>query len=115
VSDEAARCSFYVRIQVTDEPTFRYAPVRLDSPMGHGYLVTVHPPMVGDLISLYDHQAHAGGAYRVIDRSWTHSSYGSANWPHVEDRPRVGPMLDVIVEAAEGPFVAQVASSEDEE
>lgn len=96
------RCSFYVRSAVASG--YRYDPVHLTSVNHDGMLPTCHPPLPGDLISLYDSLTHAGGTYRVIERAWLHAGYGSTNWPVLEPLPIEGPMLDIIVEAADGPF-----------
>jgi hypothetical protein len=102
----APRCAFYIRTQVTDAPTYRYDAVDLAA-YGH-WLVTPVPPAAGDLVHLFDRSTKTGGTYRVIGRAWSYSSYGSAAWPLGQLQPSQGPVLDVIVEAADGPFVNQV-------
>jgi hypothetical protein len=97
------RCNFYRRSPV-DVGLWRYDHISLAGPHGDTFLHTPHPPHVGDLIGLYDPFTKKGGVHRVVERSWTHSSWGSADWPYGEPRPHVGPLLDVIVEDAEGPF-----------
>lgn len=103
----APQCSFYVRTQVTaDPPTYRYDAlyVRGGEYGQSGYLVTPYPPAVGDTISLTDEVGDRSGSYRVVDRSWIHSGYGSANWPLGAKWPQVGPILTVIVVPFVGPF-----------
>jgi len=90
-------CSFYVRTLVSDTPTYRYE--RLDNVGKDRYLNTPHPPLIGDLIHL------GGGTYRVVDRAWGHSTYGSFNWPLGAKESTVGPLLDFSVESADGLFV----------
>lgn len=109
----APRCQFYVRTPV--EGGFRYDMISIDGPNGAGRMVTAYPPAVGDLISLWDALKRQGGTYRVLERAWMHSSYGSTDWPYAERTSKEGPLLDVIVEAAEGPFVDEVSDDEDDE
>jgi hypothetical protein len=97
------RCNFYRRTPA-DVGLWRYDHINHSDHTGDGYLTTPHPPLVGDLIGLYDPTTKKGGVYRIVERSWTHSSWGSANWPYGEPRPKVGPLLDLIVETAQGPF-----------
>lgn len=101
----APRCSFYERIQVTADPTYRYEKIEIASSRNDGVLRTPYPPAVGDLITLYDRLRKAGGTYRVIERAWSHASFGSTNWPLGLKDAHVGPMLDVVVEPTVGPFV----------
>jgi hypothetical protein len=102
-ADADVRCNFYRRTPVTDG-RYRYDFIQHGDHAGDGFLRTPHPPLVGDLINLYDPQAKTAGTYRVIERSWTHSAWGSPNGPYGEPRPHVGPILDVVVETAEGVF-----------
>lgn len=112
----APQCSFYVRTQVTNEPTYRYDHIEISSPESDGKLRTPWPPSVGDTIQLYDSLRRIGGVYRVIERSWLHSSYGSANWPYVRTQagPAVGPLLDIVVEPSTGLFVNEAELEADE-
>ena len=107
------RCSFYERTPV--EGGYRYEKISLMNPRGDTSLETDHPPLVGDLIFLSDATSERRGQYRVIERSWLHSSWGSTDWPYGEAASTTGPLLDVIVEAAEGPFVDEVPSVDEEE
>lgn len=109
----APRCQFYERTAV--EGGFRYDMISINGPMGAGRLVTPHPPAVGDLISLWDVHERRGGTFRVIERAWMYSSYGSTDWPYGTPASKEGPLLDIVVEAAEGPFVDEVPSGDDEE
>lgn len=107
------QCSFYVRSPV-ESGGYYYDHVSVGGYQADGCLWTSHPPQVGDIIHLWDQNTKSGGQYRVIERAWMHSSYGSANWPYGQAEPTGGPMLDVIVEAAEGLFRDQVRRPEAE-
>ncbi len=109
----APRCQFYERVQV--EGGYRYDMINLNGPAGYGRLVTPHPPATGDLISLWDAHEKRGGAFRVLERAWHHSSYGSTDWPYGSPASKEGPLLDIVVEAAEGPFVGEVPHEDEEE
>lgn len=108
----APRCQFYERVEV--EGGYRYDQINVNGPTGFDPLVTPHPPAVGDLIHLWDAYKKRGGTFRVVERAWHHSSYGSTDWPYGSPVSKEGPLLDIIVEAAVGPFVDE-APSEDEE
>lgn len=108
----AVDCMFYVRELVSEEPTYRYRLVSHHSPRGDGRLRTDHPPIVGDFVFLYDKQAQVSGGFTVIARSWSRSSYGSINWPVGKDAPVVPDLLDIVCEAAVGPFVSEADEPE---
>jgi hypothetical protein len=105
------RVRFAIRYPAGDD-TWRYEPVDVGNPGGQGFTALEYPPATGDLISLWDRSRHARGlppleggpGFRVLDRSWHHSSYGSMDWPYGEQVPRSGPLLDIIVEPADGPY-----------
>ena len=103
----APRCKFHERIKV--EGGYRYELINIEGPHGFGRFVTAHPPAVGDLIGLWDAYAQRGGTFRVIERMWLHSGYGSTDWPHGSSMSKEGPLLDIVVEAAEGLFVDEVS------
>ena len=107
----APRCQFYERVKV--EGGYRYNMISINGPGGYGRFVTPHPPAVGDLISLWDAHEKRGGVFRVVDRAWLHSSYGSTDWPYGSPASKEGPLLDVVVEAAEGPFVDEVPGEDE--
>lgn len=96
-------CHFYVRVPV--EGGFRYDSVNLQTPVMNSALRTPHPPVVGDQIFLYD-KADDGhkGEFRVLGRSWTHPTFGSANWPYREEEPVEPPLLYLLVEPVDGLF-----------
>lgn len=97
-----ARCDFYARVQVTRmQPTYRYDSIRVETWDGAGVLPTMMPPLVGDLIDVEN------VTYRVVDRAWHYPIYRSMAWPAGSAWPQEGPTLTIIVEAAEGPFVAE--------
>jgi hypothetical protein len=102
VTDDV-RCNFYRRTPA-DVGLYTYDPINHSAHRGDSYLHTPHPPLIGDLIALYDPHTKKSGVYKIIARAWNHSSWGSTNWPHGEPRPKVGPLLDLIVETAPGPF-----------
>jgi hypothetical protein len=106
------RCNFYRRVPV-DVGLHRYDSIDLASPHGDGYLHTPHPPLIGDLIALYDPHTKKGGVYQVVARSWHHSSWGSTNWPYGETRPQVGSLLDIIVVTAPGLFHDEAPQDEE--
>lgn len=105
----APRCAFYVRTAVAGGFTYDRVHVRL--PDGMSRQALAHPPAVGDLIAL------PGGVFRVAERCWHHSDYGSMDWPLIELHAKTGPLLDLIVDAADGPFLDQVVldSGDDDE
>ena len=107
-------CSFYIRTP-TDNGQFHYEPINVGSPHGDGKLHTPYPPHVGDLIHPWDPFKKAGGTFEVLARQWLHSSYGSTNWPPLEPQPIVGPLLELIVETAEGVFRDQTPQPNDED
>jgi hypothetical protein len=105
------RTSFHERIPA--EGGYRYRRISINNRQGDTYLRTPHPPLMGDLIQLWDATEGRGGVYQVVARQWLHSSYGSPDWPHGQATSSVGPLLDIVVEAAEGAFRDE-APSEDE-
>jgi hypothetical protein len=100
-------CDFQVRTPAGDGK-FYFDDIAVKGQYGEHWLYTPHPPLVGDLIWLANEGKDHGRNYRVIDRQWSHSQYGSVNWPLTESRPQAAPMLTVLVEPAEGMFVNQV-------
>lgn len=109
------RCAFHVRTTVSDgpPPTYHYEQVHLSGWDHDGRLHTPHPPQVGDLIFLWDDLKKNGGYYRVIERSWLHAAYGSTDWPHAEMSPKKGPLVDIVVEPAEGIFRGEAPGEDD--
>lgn len=110
------RCSFYRRTKVSDTPTYQYDHITVDGYDPGAHYLT-HPPLVGDSVYL-NHRPSPGdedltGGYVVIARSWTFTEYGSADWPRGEQYPNEEPLMDVIVEAGEGPFIGQIGDDDD--
>lgn len=105
---ERVRCHFYLRERVKDGQFF-YSSVLLQGPKGDGCLHTFHPPAVGDLIYLWDKLQKGPGSVRVLARSWLHASWGSTHWPHGAAFPTDVPLLDIIVEREDGPFVDEAS------
>lgn len=96
------RCWFYERRAVAGG--WQYT--RLDLGQ-HPDWATPHPPVIGDLVST------SAGLFRVAERMWMYPQQGSMDWPHGEDRPLQGPIVQYVMDAAEGPFVDEV-NAEDE-
>ncbi|MET7477984.1 hypothetical protein ABZT17_26960 [Streptomyces sp. NPDC005648] len=107
-------CSFYIRTPA-ESGQFYYDRVNVGSYHGDGKLHTPQPPQVGDLLHLWDTVKRDGGTYVVLARQWLYSSYGSTNWPVLEQQPTVGPLLEVIVEPAEGVFRDQALRPDEED
>ncbi|WP_329214848.1 hypothetical protein OG352_05335 [Streptomyces sp. NBC_01485] len=107
-------CSFYIRTPA-EQGQFHYEPVNVSSPHYDGKMHTLYAPAVGDLIHLWDTTKKQGGTFEVLARHWLHSSYGSTSWPVLEQQPTVGPLLDLIVQAAEGVFRDQAPLPDEEE
>ncbi|MFE2164903.1 hypothetical protein ACFXB3_07485 [Streptomyces sp. NPDC059447] len=111
ISAPLPRVSFYERTAI--QGGYRYRKISINNRHGDTHLHTLHPPVVGDLIQLWDATERRGGMYQVVARQWLHSSYGSMDWPHGESSPNVGPLLDIVVEAAEGAFRDEAPSEEE--
>lgn len=106
-------CTFYKRVPT--EGGFFYDQIHISSGRGDTHLLTAHPPIPGDLISLTDQITKEYGLYRVLFRDWLHSSWGSMNFPYDAFRPNNPPYLQIIVEEATGLFIDQVLRPEDED
>jgi len=104
--------SFYERKIVSPDPVHRYRYEPLDEKYSQfgadlGFPVNF-PPTVGDWIII------GSGSFRVIDRQWMCSGYGSTYWPTLEDRPVVPHRLTLILErSTEGPFAWEAESEEE--
>lgn len=96
------------------EGGYTYERLSLRNANGQTDLVTPYVPAVGDLIHLTSHEK-GHGTYIVVQRAWGHSSFGSADWPYGQLRPTSGPIVDLIVEAAVGPFVDEVVVSDEDD
>lgn len=97
------RVRFHVRFPAGDY-RWRYEPVSIRNPEGAGFVPLEYPPAAGDLISLWDEgDEELRGTFRVLERMWAHSERGSADWPYGEREPRSGPLLEIVVEPADGP------------
>jgi hypothetical protein len=108
VTAQPVVCHFYIRTLAGDNNCryWRYTLVGQDAPPGDAW-VTWWPPAAGDLVTLFGHGGEAlpgGPAFRVLERSWSHPAHGSVNWPPGKDEPDRGPILDIVVAAAEGLF-----------
>jgi len=65
-----------------------------------------HPPAPGDLITLWSRTGavEGGPVFRVLERLWSHASFGSVTFPYGAEEPREGPLLDIIAEPAGSPY-----------
>lgn len=99
------RITFAIRHPVG--PYYQYRRVSLDQP-DRSYLITEHVPAVGDLIWMWDTEFQRGYNCRVVERSWSFPGYGSVSFPYSSREPRDGPLLDIIVEEATGPYRNQI-------
>lgn len=110
------RCLFAIRYPAGGG-TWWYRRVLIADPAGQGYLVTAWPPSPGDLITLWDQdlerrglpQPDGGPCFRVVERCWGHPGWGSATWPYGAAAPSDGPLADIIVEPAAGPYRDEAA------
>lgn len=87
---------------------WRYDPVDIPHP-GGAFMPLEHLPAPGDLVTLWtrggpEGQPAGGPHFRVLQRAWTWSGYGSADWPYGKNAPQTGPIVDIIVEPAAGPY-----------
>lgn len=95
------RCYFYERTPAPGGHTYKILHPHTPQP---GLLVLPQPPAVGDRVTLPgDPQP-----YRVVDRVWNYPAWGSGAWPLVDLEPQDGPLVDLIVECANGPFIDEV-------
>lgn len=96
------RCSFHVRTPSVKHPgMFDYTAIALNHPSGDGNLHTLYPPVVGDLICLFDVTKKFSGRFKVLAREWGYASYGSYDWPLLAAHPTHGPTLYVLVESSD--------------
>jgi hypothetical protein len=117
----APRCTFRLRVPV-DGGLFRYDDLWPTSGrLNDGEWPFLNPPDIGDTVGLWKPDwrvepkpPHPHGVYRVIERDWSYASYGSGAWPYGEPAPKVGPMLTLIVEPAEGPYRNEAPADEEE-
>jgi hypothetical protein len=109
MTDEAAyvRCTFHARIPV--EGGHAYEPITPRGNSASGSWSTLHPPSIGDLVPL------SPQLYKVTDRIWRYAEHGSRDWPLVEPHAIKGPMLDLIVEPAQGPYHDQIVIPEEDD
>jgi hypothetical protein len=105
MTDTRPRVKFSVR-RPAPGGQWHYETLYFQSRQGNTILPLEYPPAVGDLIVLQLQPAPAyqagGPVFRVLERMWVHAMYGSPDWRYGEDGPRTGPLLDIIVEPAEG-------------
>lgn len=93
---------------------FYYDQIYVKGPDGAGRLRVSHPPQTGDLVFLADALNDSRtGTYRVVARSWMHSTFGSFNWPYGKNRQQVPPEIELLVEKAEGWYADEIVRPED--
>jgi hypothetical protein len=103
-----ARCSFYVRTVDLASSRHRFTHLVPAGLSMSGLVELEHPPVIGDLIYLRDTETETSGAYRVVDRAWSHAAYGSPAWPAAQARPTNGPWVDIVLEPALGVFTTEL-------
>ena len=108
-------CAFYIRVQVSQKPTYRYTPLSIRNPRGDHMQQVDHPPSVGDFVFLHDEHAQASGSFVVVSRSWQWPSYESVSFPLGDDATITPARLVVIVEASPGPFANEEASEPEDQ
>lgn len=97
------RCAFYARRpQPGGKAT--YDAISVASYFHDGNLATLHPPMAGDQVLLWDQADGKWVSYRVLKRQWRPVEYGSYAWPHNQQVAPAGDHLDIVVEVCEGLF-----------
>lgn len=98
-------CNFAVRRPAAGGGA-HYEPLYFQTWHGNTFLPLTHPPVVGDLIVLQPDPSPAYETgdlfFRVIERMWTPTQYGSMSWKYGTPMPAEGPALDIIVEPADG-------------
>lgn len=100
-----ARLWFYERRPNPDG--WQYQRINPSTPSMDGTLRTTMVPAVGDTFHLADqHDKERRGTFKVVSRDWAYPSFGSHDWPYVGGIVN-GPIVTVIVERSEGPFVNQ--------
>jgi hypothetical protein len=84
---------------------WRYEPVDIPHP-GGVFMPLEYLPSAGDLVTLWDRSGTLSGGphFKVVQRSWTWSGYGSVDWPYGKAAAESGPLVDIIVEPATGPY-----------
>lgn len=107
-----AVCSFHLREDAgmhREGMKYKYTSLHLTNAQHDGYLYTLYPPVVGDTILLIDNTQDIHGTFEIIARDFSHSSYGSANWPYGKQHSDVGPHLTYIVVRSTGVFRDEVS------
>lgn len=107
-----AVCAFHLREKAgmhREGMKYKYTTIWLDNYQRDGKLHTMHPPVVGDTLLLIDNAQDIHGTFAVVARDFSHSSYGSANWPLTEKHSNVGPCITYIVERSIGVFRDEVS------
>lgn len=107
-----AVCSFHLREAAgmhREGMKYKYTQLWLNNYQRDGKLHTMHPPVVGDTLLLIDNAQDIHGTFAIVARDFSHSSYGSANWPLTEKHSNVGPRITYIVERSTGVFRDEVS------
>jgi hypothetical protein len=82
---------------------YTYARVDVPTPDA-GRIPMAEVPAVGDYVGL----GGGKGTFVVVKRAWFFAEYGSSNWRAGTTEPKVGPRVDLIVEAVPGIFSDEV-------
>jgi hypothetical protein len=116
VTDSATviRCAFYAR-RARPDGTADYDPISVASYFHDGNLATLHPPLEGDQVLLWDKTGGKWVSYRILRRAWRPVEYGSYAWPHNQQVPPAGDHLDIVVEVCEGLFEDEADDEPDPE
>lgn len=93
------QCMIYLRHPGSKPGTFTYTSVQQNKgTFTQGYLMTVHPPLVGDTFMVLHPKGDRRIEVCVLKRRWIHSEVGSTNWPHHEPYQTSPVLLDLLVE-----------------
>jgi hypothetical protein len=98
-----AVCRFYLRTEQPDGQRYELVD------WGGTFSVCLEDvPAVGDLV----HRPTV--TLRVETRAWMIATRGSMDWPGNQDGPNVVPSVDLICTAAEGPFLDEAPTNEED-
>ena len=103
-----ARLSFVIREPTALAGQYRYRTAYVHNEGGHGY-PSAFVPRIGDLIHIPAPSTKMGRVYDVV---WLWPAYGSQAWPHTL-LPKDGPIVQVFVDEARGPYVDEADEDED--
>ena len=94
---------------------YRYSGLRVPHHYNARDYLMNFPPMVGDWIYLAVEPVEESGMFRVIDRYWQSSGYGSDYWPYGERTPVTPHKLElIVVRSKTGPYRLEAELTEEE-